>query len=316
MTEEPSIPSDSDATSIDAVLAQEAPTTDTESPDLVSDAVSSSERPSALDSVAANSLAAERRPTVLVLAGAVGSGKTSVYAAIYERLGRGEFGGWMFAGSRTIAGLEERCFWWRVDSENPMPAMEATSANALPWLHIQLRDSERRAPARDLLLGDFDGERFEHIRDGVTDPTELAFLRRADYVGVIIDGRKIADRTHRVAEHRDVLNLLTALCTPEALAQKKSLFLAATKVDEFEQFEDVGRREANEALSAIQNEATSILGVEIPLLRLAVRSHAPDFPLGHGLESLLEILLVQGAVHIENPPAPYKPSSSLGRFRS
>lgn len=312
MSEEPSVSSDSETASIDDVLAQETATDAQAGED---ESAFSAERASALDSDGANSLAAERRPTVLVLAGAVGSGKTSVYAAIYERLGRGEFGGWMFAGSRTIAGLEERCFWWRTDSGNPTPAMEATSANALPWLHIRLRDSERRTPARDLLLGDFDGERFEHIMDGTTDPTTLPFLRRADHVGVVIDGAKIADRTRRVAERHDVLNLLKAIRKPDALAGEESLFLVATKVDEFERFEDDARRDANNALAAIQSEAASFLGFDIPMLRLAVRSHVADFPLGHGLESLLEMLLINGAVHIVNPPPAHEPSSALGKFR-
>src|SRR4051812_32115915 len=59
-------------------------------------------RPLALDNPEANELASQRRPTVLVLAGGVESGKTSIYAAIYERLNRGPFAGRLFAGSLTI----------------------------------------------------------------------------------------------------------------------------------------------------------------------------------------------------------------------
>jgi hypothetical protein len=316
MSDGPNAPSEAEAASIDEVLAQEKPSSsDDQSIDLESGLGTLGERASALDSTEANALAAENRPTVLVLAGSVGSGKTSVYAAIYERLGRGEFGGWMFAGSRTIAGLEERCFLWRTDSGNVVPAMEATRGNALPWLHIRLRDVERRGPARDLLMGDFDGERFDHVADGTIDPLTLPFLRRADHVGVVIDGKKIADRTQRVAVRNDVLNLLKALLKPGALAGMPSLFLVATKVDEFEKFGDAERRAANDALAAVEREASSVVGNPIPMLRLAVRSHVPDFPLGHGLESLLEMLLVHGHVHILNPPSTYKPSSALGRFR-
>lgn len=310
MSEESSASSDSEIASIDDVLAQSA-AGDVQT----GDDESAAQRPSALDQDGANALAAERRPTVLVLAGAVGSGKTSVYAAIYERLGRGEFGGWMFAGSRTIAGFEERCFWWRTDSENPKPDMEATRADALPWLHIRLRDSKLRGPARDLLLGDFDGERFQQVRDGAVDPATLPFLRRADHVGVVIDGARIADQTSRVAERYDVLHLLESLHGSGTLAHDESLFLVGTKIDEFERFDGHARRDANDALAAIRSEAVASLGFDIPMLTLAVRSHVPDFPLGHGLESLLARLLVNGAVHVENPPFAHKPSNSLGRFR-
>jgi hypothetical protein len=301
--------------SIDDVLARETQDVEEEVSKDQLPGASEGERPTALDTEGANSLAAERRPTVLVLAGAVGTGKTSVYAAIYERLGRGEFAGWMFAGSRTIAGLEERCFWWRTASGSASPDMPATSGNALPWLHVRLRDAELRWPAKDLLLGDFDGERFQQVRDGVTDPRTLPFLRRADHVGVVIDGARIADETSRVAEGNDVMNLLKELRRPEVVATERSLLLVVTKVDEFERLSDTPRREANDFLKGIHRETQEVLGFEIDMLRLAVRSMVPEFPLGHGLESLLERLLVVGPVYIQHPPAPYQPSSALGRFR-
>ena len=304
-----------DGTSIDEVLAQEVPKPGEAGVEDDPSTSSAGERPTALDSNRANELAGQRRPTVLVLAGAVGSGKTSVYAAIYERLSRGEFGGWMFAGSRTIAGLEERCFWWRTASGSPAPDMPATRQNALPWLHICLRDAELRRPAQDLLLGDFDGERFQHVRDGVVDPASLPFLRRADYVGVVIDGANIADETRRVAERHDVLNLLSELRKPGALAGQRSLFLIVTKIDEFEKLDDAPREAANEALAELHRKAVESVGFDVQLLRLAVRSRVPDFPLGHGLESLLERLLIGGPVHIEHPLPEYAPSSALGRFR-
>src|SRR4051794_23643425 len=104
MTE--TLPPDEDRRSIDALLEEQAR-------EGLDDGPAVSERPLALDTDDANALAAERRLTAVVLAGPVGTGKTSVYAAIYERLSRGPFGGWAFAGSRSIPGLEQRCHWWR-----------------------------------------------------------------------------------------------------------------------------------------------------------------------------------------------------------
>jgi len=314
VTDQPQMPP-VDGQSIDEVLAGEAPALGDTGPEEGSSASSPGERPTALDSNRANALAAERRPTVLVLAGAVGSGKTSVYAAIYERLGRGEFGGWMFAGSRTIAGLEERCFWWRTASGSPIPEMPTTRGHALPWLHIRLRDSELRRPAQELLLGDFDGERFQQVRDGVIDPLSLTFLRRADHVGVVIDGANIADNTRWIAERNDVINLLIELKKPGALADHRSLFLVVTKIDEFEKLDDELRRAANDALTEIHRKAVATVDFDVPLHRLAVRSRVPDFPLGHGLESLLEKLLIGGPVHINHPLPAYRSSLALGRFR-
>jgi len=310
---EPLRPSDEPSPSLDEVLAdveQEA----TEAPE--AGGTESGERPNALDAEQANELAAMRRPTVLVLAGAVGSGKTSVYAAIYERLGRGPFGGWLFAGSRTIPGLERRCHWWRVESGSEEPFMEHTRAEDLPWLHIRLRDVEMKSGAWDLLLGDFDGEYFEQILDGRRSATELPFLRRADHVGLVVDGAKIADPTARSAEKQQASYLLGALLVPEALARPRALSVVVTKTDTLEGLTTAQRAAAETALEEITAMATERAGEAIPLVRLAVRSGISAFPLGHGLETLLELLALNPSLRIGADPPPYEPTTGLARFKA
>src|SRR4051812_14264762 len=56
----------------------------------------------------ASRLAAARRPTVVVLAGTVSSGKTTLITSFYERFARGPIGPMKFAGSLTLPGFEAR----------------------------------------------------------------------------------------------------------------------------------------------------------------------------------------------------------------
>ena len=126
VTEEP----EAQDVGIDAVLASDETRP---APGLIGEETDG-RRPSAFDAQLANSLAARTRPTVLVLAGGVACGKTSVYAAIYERLGRGEFAGRMFAGSYTIPGFEERCHYWREGSDRTTSWSKHTQGGDLPWL--------------------------------------------------------------------------------------------------------------------------------------------------------------------------------------
>jgi hypothetical protein len=306
-----SVPPQDETQSIDELLTEHPDSGVEEAP-----GTEFSARPLALDVPEANALASERRPTVLVLAGPVGTGKTSVYAAIYERLGRGPFGGWAFAGSRTIPGLEQRCHWWRTAADGHGSYMEHTRAEDLPWLHIRLRDTERRAPAHDLLLGDFDGEYFQQVLDGRVPAQELPFLRRADHVGLVIDGGRLAKPTERAAEKQLVKYLLGALTVKGALAAPEALSLIVTKTDLVEESSAQNRVEVDSALEEINAEANRLSGRPIPLLRLAVRSETARFPLGHGLEPLLEIISLRPALQLGNIPPRHEPSTPLGKFRS
>jgi Double-GTPase 2 len=178
-------------------------------------------RPSAFDAQQANILAARTRPTVLVLAGGVACGKTSVYAAIYERLGRGEFAGRMFAGSYTIPGFEERCHYWREGSDRTSSWSKHTQGGDLPWLHLRLRDEALERAPLELLLGDFDGEFFDALISNETQPHELPFLRRADHVGVVLDGHPSGATRKRALPRRPALQGALLRTTSSAARRNK-----------------------------------------------------------------------------------------------
>lgn len=273
-------------------------------------------RPSALDSHQANTLAARTRPTVLVLAGGVDCGKTSVYAAIYERLGRGEFAGRIFAGSYTIPGFEERCHYWREGSDRTSSWSKHTQGGDLPWLHLRLRDEALERPPLELLLGDFDGEFFDALINNETQPDDLPFLRRADHVGVVLDGQKLADAATRPAQREGVLYLVDQLYKQPDSAPPAAL-LVVTKVDVIDQVAAATQQQAiAEVISEVHSKLADRSSDDVPVVRLAVRSESPRFPLGHGLEDLLEILTVRWATHLATDPPPVPNTTTLARFQA
>jgi hypothetical protein len=73
--------------------------------------------------------------------------------------------------------------------------------------------------------------------------------------------------------------------------------------------------EVERALDNINAEANRLTQDAVPLLRLAVRSHTTRFPLGHGLETLLEMLSLRPRLQIGERAPMYRPTSPLGRFR-
>jgi Double-GTPase 2 len=286
-----------DGAGIDDVLAEGATA--------ASDGADGHSRALALDDREANVLAARRRPTVLVLAGRVESGKTSIYAAIYERLGRGPFAGRLFAGSQTIAGFEARCHYWRTASGLDVPRMEHTSASALPWLHLRLRDVELELPAHDLLFGDFDGETFDRLLTNQVQPSELPFLRRADHVGVVIDGAHLADPAEREAEVTSIKYLIDALLKDGGVASPSALSIIVTKLDVLDAIENSGDRTGvTTALDSLTKFVAERTGIDVPVLHLAARSESDKFPIGHGLEALLELLTLRPTLKATVPPDP------------
>ncbi len=311
-SQDPVSPEATPNASIDEVLQETATTAQSGGDEVAAAAPDPADRPIALTTEQANALAAKRRPTVLVLAGTIGCGKTSVYAAIYERLGRGPFGGYSFAGSLTIPGFEERCHWWRAASGTSEHGMRHTQAADLPWLHIRIRDVERRGPIRDLLCGDFDGEFFDQFANNMVQADQLPFLQRADHVGVVVDGSKIATAVDRAAELLRIRYLLQRLLEPGVLAGPEALSLIVTKVDCFMDGAELAG--AEDALAAVSQTAKDLAGRALPMLRLAVYSYDPGYPLGHGLESLLELIGARPRVQILAPDAHWEPATALGRF--
>ena len=263
----------------------------------------SSSRPSGLDLGAANSLAAKNRPTVLILAGDVATGKTSIYAALYERFGRGPFAGRLFSGSVTIPGFEKRCHSWRVASGAHAPSMPHTPLTELYWLHLRIRDAERKRPVQDLLFADYNGEIYADIASGPDADIDRSFLRRGDHVGIVLDGGKLSIATEREAALQRASYLVAALSEPGVLVDSRALFVVISKFDLVAAADESEGQAAEETAAKVGKQIKDKTGHEPPILRVAARSETEIFPLGHGLNELLDLMSERPALYARNEPA-------------
>jgi hypothetical protein len=263
---------------------------------------SSSSRPSGLNLGAANRLAAESRPTVLILAGDVETGKTSIYAALYERFGRGPFAGRLFGGSVTIPGFERRCHSWRVESGAHAPSMPHTPLTELSWLHLRIRDTERKRPLQDLLFADYNGEIYADIASGNDTEVDRSFLRRGDHVGVVLDGGKLSTATEREAALLRANYLVAALSEPGVLVDPRALFVVISKFDLVAAADESERLVAEETAAKVGEQIKEKTGHEPSILRVAARSETEIFPLGHGLNELLDLMSERPALYARNEP--------------
>lgn len=96
-----------------------------------------------LSAADADAVTLRSRTQLVVLAGAEGSGKTTVLASIYERLNRGPFAGVQFAGSRSLLGFEEICHLNRLASGGAQPDTQRTiPAEEASYYHLALKGTE------------------------------------------------------------------------------------------------------------------------------------------------------------------------------
>ena len=172
------------------------------------------------------------RTHLVVFAGAEGSGKTTVLAAIYERLNQGPFAGFRFAGSRSLLGFEEICHLNRLASGGAQPDTQRTRlTDETKYYHLTLRGTEPSAARRDVLLSAMSGELFRMAKDSSEDAERLAFLRRADTIVVLVDGERLANTLQRTSAQADAAEILESLLDANMVGPNCQADIVFSKLD-------------------------------------------------------------------------------------
>lgn len=240
----------------------------------------------ALSHEQAGAVCAERRTTVVVLAGGVRSGKTTLLTAIYEHFNQQPLADWTFAGSRTLFGFERRCHGHRRESGYKSPRTIRSSALQPPWLHLDVVSVADAAPEvrRHLLLADVSGELFEALIKGSKKTSELPHLWRADHLGIVLDGRKLAIGSEAQVERARGETLARTLIEQDAVVSPEALSIVVTKLDELFARDRDSVDKITDVAERISRAAQ--LSIELPIWMTAAQPKTTDFPAGHGVVSL------------------------------
>lgn len=162
----------------------------------------------ALTSSEARRLTAELSTTVVVLAGMVSSGKTTVLAELYEKYRRGKFAKHIFAGSQTILGFERICHYARAASGGDVEKTVRTVGDLENnLLHLDLVSTSTRDRKR-LLVSDLSGEHFEGATESTDRLRKIPYLARANNLVLFVDCVKLASSEHRHVLVHQILVLL------------------------------------------------------------------------------------------------------------
>lgn len=155
---------------------------------------------------------------LVVVMGEKDAGKTTLLAELHHQFLTAPYAGFLFAGSRTLVGFEEKCFYSRIESGGEEDDTERTKHMDVRVLHLALRDEQRRGPATHLLFADVSGERFRQIRGSREEAGEFApLLKRADRIALLVDGERLADVKTRQMSSTQPKTLIRGLLEAGAL---------------------------------------------------------------------------------------------------
>jgi hypothetical protein len=145
----------------------------------------------------------------------------------------GPIGEYEFAGSRTLMRFEELNWLATVESGASKPSMDHTSRrydNSCLHLAVQPKGSDRHHI--DLLLNDISGDTYPDAISASSVCETLLCVRRADHLGVVVDGGAIVDRYRRHDHLAKAINFVDRLLQTGQIGSQTILHLIITKLDE------------------------------------------------------------------------------------
>lgn len=245
-----------------------------------------------LNEALATKLAASRPVRLVVFAGEVSCGKTTLLTSLYELFQWRQVPEYCFAGSCTLPAFEQRCYLGRMSSENAAPDTQRTLYRGPDPYYLHLKIAPASAPQKsfDFLFTDVSGEMFEHARNSIDECKELTFLRRATDFLLLLDGEKCARTDERHAVVGKSKALLQSCLDSNMLSRDCVVNVVWTKFDYF----DVAR--SNETHSEFRHEVERDFRASfesrvarLDFSKIAARpTNHPALGFGHGVPELLK----------------------------
>jgi hypothetical protein len=176
----------------------------------------------------------ERYVTVVGVLGDPASGKTACLASLYLLISNDRLAGWSFADSRSLMAFEDIARGAREWNAGQPPEQmtvhtEMADDRQPGFLHLRLR---RKTDSRcfDFVVPDLPGEWTQALVRSANSE-RLEFLRSADVIWFVVDGRTLADREKRNGTITSIGQLGGRLGTMLAAGHQSRLMIVLTHLD-------------------------------------------------------------------------------------
>lgn len=274
-------------------------------------ALSSSE---ALPAEALKLVTSRDRTTFVLLAGSVGSGKTTIVVSLYELLNDGPVGGFLFGGSETLAGFEQICHTGReVSGRSVAETVRTNPSSEAAFLHLRLADMTTGSPSlSSVLISDVTGEAFDQARD-FADPTIVPrpLWRRADMICLILDGQRLSSPTKRHVVRTEARSLLGSARASKLISAWCRLAIVTTKWDLVTSVETEAFVKDTEALLLDQYGSDF---AAVSSHRIAARPSSQAVPYAYGIPNLLTEWMSRAPEKVTTKVPPFTHQSPLSLF--
>ena len=243
----------------------------------------------ALEPTEADDLVSEKECTLVVIAGDVDSGKTTMVGRCYTQFLLGEVPDWWYAGSRTLLGFEERSHHHRMASRRFRAATRHTPKGVEHYFHLDLRSVDG-SQKRTLLLHDISGEDYQEGMSKSSAAAAFTMIRRADVVSFLLNGQQLITPGSRQRPYSRLMELIRALTQQGLLQHAPHINLIVTCWDQVVHAKAIN--EVNTYLKKLEPQIRPILdeyrvNSSLTLHRVANITHHKETPAGFGFSDVL-----------------------------
>lgn len=246
---------------------------------------------SALTSTEASEITANRRTSLIMIAGAPKSGKTTLLASLLHRFQRGQFAGLLFAGSCTLPDLDRRCHLARTSSQREKADTDRTRpGEKRNLLHLKIRAEDLSCDTSDMLFTDLSGEDYTAARNSPDYCKEMKLIPVSDHFVLLLDGEALLSPEKRQAAKYEALALLRCCVESGQLGTFSLVDVLVNKWDAVEALSDTKKDEIN-FIHGVEETIRERFSEKVGRMRIghiAVRPElAPNLTLCHGMEEYL-----------------------------
>ncbi|MFP5436802.1 MAG: TRAFAC clade GTPase domain-containing protein [Bacteroidia bacterium] len=224
---------------------------------------------------------------LILLVGEPDSGKSTLFASLFDRFQKGAFMDYYFAGTKTPLGFERKCHHARVISLNKVSKTERTKTKEFTFLHLAVREKNLITEAKHLLFADVNGEKFQAARNEDDEMLSLKVFSNADHICFIVDGSHLVNPKLRQTAKNNLFKIIDRALQNGMISIEKGINIIITKMDM------VGTKEEQDSLESFFVKPLDNKYGELIKNRIGVasRSKNVNIPAGFGINEFLRLSL-------------------------